>query len=68
MTDPLYSLRQVAKLTDTPIWTVRRWVHEQRIQVERVGPLHLKRIRVRHSVLVKLFPYLENFTDLDRSV
>lgn len=62
MSEPLYSLRQVAQVTDTPIATVRRWVLEQRIPVERVGPLRLKRVRVRHSVLVELFPHVEKVT------
>ena len=39
-----------------PIATVRRWVLEGRIPVERIGPLRLKRVRVRHSVLVAYFP------------
>jgi hypothetical protein len=54
--EPLYSLRQVSIFTDTKISTVRRWVEEKRIPVERVGPLRLKRVRVKHSVLVALFP------------
>ena len=58
MDDPLYSLREVADLTNTPIWTVRGWVKEERIPVERVGPLLLKRVRVRQSVLLQLFPHL----------
>jgi hypothetical protein len=60
--DPLYSLRDVAELTDTPIGTVRRWVQEHRIPVERIGPLALKRVRVRHSVLVDLFPHAEKLS------
>jgi hypothetical protein len=67
MTDRLYSLREVADLTDTPIWTVRRWVHEQRIPVERTGPLLLKRVRVRHSVLIRLFPHAEKLASLHHS-
>jgi hypothetical protein len=58
ISDPLYSLKEVAALTDTPIWTVRGWVREGRIQVERVGPLRLKRVRVRQTVLLQLFPHL----------
>jgi excisionase family DNA binding protein len=56
MSDPLYSLRQVADFTGTPIDTVRRWVLEGRIEVERVGPLRLKRVRVKQSVLVSDLP------------
>jgi excisionase family DNA binding protein len=65
--DRLYSLREVATLTDTSISTVRRWVEDKRIPVERVGPLVLKRLRVRHSVLVRLFPHLENLGSLNQS-
>jgi excisionase family DNA binding protein len=56
MSDPLYSLREVADFTGTKLRTVRRWVNEDRIPVERVGPLRLKRVRVKHSVLLALFP------------
>jgi hypothetical protein len=66
--DRLYSLREVADLTYTQIKTVRRWVKEERIPVERIGPLTLKRIRVRHSVLVEIFPHLKQLPDLDQSV
>lgn len=59
MSDPLYSLREVSVLTSTPLDTVRRWVLEQRIPVERIGPLRLKRVRVKHSVLVALFPHVD---------
>jgi hypothetical protein len=58
VSDPLYSLKEVATLTETPLWTVRGWVREGRIQVERVGPLQLKRVRVRQSVLLQLFPHV----------
>lgn len=51
MSEPLYSLREVATVTDTPIATVRRWVLEQRIPVERIGDTALKRVRVRKSVV-----------------
>jgi predicted site-specific integrase-resolvase len=54
----MYSLRQVADMTDTQIETVRRWVRHGRVPVERIGPLTLKRVRVRHSVLAQLFPHL----------
>jgi hypothetical protein len=56
MSDPLYSLRQVSEFTDTKLRTIRRWVEEERIPVERIGPLRLKRVRVKHSVLVAIFP------------
>ena len=65
--DPLYSLRTVAELIDTPLWTVRRWVQEGRIPVERTGPLTLKRVRVRHSELLKLFPHAEKLVSLHHS-
>lgn len=65
--DPLYSLREVARLTDTPLATVRRWVLEQRIPVERIGPLALKRVRVRHSVLLALFPHAVKLPNLNQS-
>lgn len=68
MSDRLYSLREVADLTDTKIHTVRRWVREQRFPVIRVGPLALKRVRVRHSVLVELFPHIEELRNPDQSV
>jgi excisionase family DNA binding protein len=58
MSDPLYTLKEVAALTETPLWTVRGWVREGRIQVERIGPLTLKRVRVRQSVLLQLFPHI----------
>jgi excisionase family DNA binding protein len=64
MSDPLYSLRQVADFTGTPIDTVRRWVLEGRIEVERVGPLRLKRVRVKQSVLLALFPHVEKLLNL----
>jgi excisionase family DNA binding protein len=64
MNDPLYSLRQVADFTGTPIDTVRRWVLEGRIEVERVGPLRLKRVRVKQSVLLTLFPHVEKLLNL----
>lgn len=66
--EPLYSLRQVSELTDTNLETVRSWVRDDRIAVERVGPLRLKRVRVRHSVLIALFPHLEISVGLSRSV
>jgi hypothetical protein len=56
MNDPLYSLRQVSHFTGAKLKTVRRWVEEERIPVERIGPLRLKRVRVKHSVLVAMFP------------
>jgi hypothetical protein len=57
--DRLYSLTQVARLTETPLRTVERWVFEQRLPVERIGPLRLQRVRVRHSVLLEFFPALK---------
>lgn len=65
MIEPLYSLREVATLTNTKIDTVRSWVREGRIEVERVGPLRLKRVRVKHSVLIQFFP---NLVDVSKSV
>jgi hypothetical protein len=67
VSDRLYSLREVADITDTPLATVRRWVVDDRIPVERIGPLVLKRIRVRHSVLVQLFPHAEKLRNVDQS-
>lgn len=58
MTDRLLPLREVARLTDTPLSTVRRWVVEKRIPVERIGPLKLQRVRVRASVLREKFPHV----------
>lgn len=52
----LYSLAEVAALTDTPLATVRRWVKEQRLPVVRKGPLRLKRVRVTHATLLAYFP------------
>lgn len=57
--DPMYSLRQVATMTDSTLATVRRWVKYDRLPVERIGPLKLKRVRVRRSVLIRLFPHLQ---------
>jgi excisionase family DNA binding protein len=54
--DPLLSLREVAVLTDTRLPTVRRWVREHRLDVERIGPT--RRIRVRWSVVIALFPHV----------
>lgn len=62
--DSLYSLRQAADLIDTPLSTLRRWVQEGRVPVERTGPLVLKRIRIRHSVLIELFPHAEKLSSL----
>lgn len=56
--DRLLSLREVATLTGTPYLTVRRWVDEKRIRVERVGPTKLPRVRIRVSVLREIFPHL----------
>lgn len=67
MGDRLLSLRQVADLTDTKLSTVRRWVRDDRIPVDRVGPLRLKRVRVRASVLVGLFPHLKDLVTLRQS-
>jgi hypothetical protein len=64
MSDPLYSLRQVADFTDTKLRTIRRWVEEERIPVERIGPLRLKRVRVKHSVLVAIFPNAQKLPNL----
>ena len=54
--EQLLKLSEVAALTQTPIGTVRRWVYEQRLPVERVGPFVLKHVRVRRGVLRELFP------------
>lgn len=58
--DRLLKLSDVARLTDTPIGTVRRWVREERIPVERIliGVLKLPRIRVRASVIRQKFPHV----------
>lgn len=58
MTERLFKLSEVARLTDTPIGTVRRWVAEKRIPVERVGPLKLKRVRVTETVMREKFPHV----------
>lgn len=55
--DDLLSLRQVATITDTRLATVRRWVREQRLPAERIGPT--KRVRVKRSVVIQLFPHVE---------
>lgn len=65
--DPLYSLTEVSRLTNTPLSTVRRWVFERRIPVERIGPLMLKRVRVRRSVLKAFFPQTENLSNPNQS-
>ncbi len=68
MKDQLFSLREVSQLTDTPLNTVRRWVAEQRLPVERIGPAQtLKRIRVRQSVLLQLFPDLRIYIKVRQS-
>ena len=56
--DPLLTLGEFAVLTETPIDTVRGWVKDQRLEVERVGPRVLRRVRVRQSVMFRLFPHL----------
>lgn len=58
MIEPMYSLRQVAEFTESKLHTVRRWVAHEQIPVERIGPTKLKRVRVRRSVLIALFPHL----------
>lgn len=55
----MLSLQEVARLTDTPIGTVRRWARLNMLPVERMGPQpKLRRLYVRASVLVEKFPHL----------
>lgn len=64
----MYTLRQAATMTDTTLHTVRRWVAHGLLPVERVGPLKLKRVRVRRSVLVALFPHANICKEVSQSV
>lgn len=54
--DPKFKLRDVARLTGTPLPTLKRWVREDTLPHEHVGPT--KRVRVRQSVVVQFFGIL----------
>jgi predicted DNA-binding transcriptional regulator AlpA len=52
--DRLLTVAQTVKLTGYSEESVRRWIRKGALPVERVGPY--RRVRVRSSVLRKLFP------------
>lgn len=56
MTERLLTVKEAAVATGETERTIRRWIDEDILPVERVGPLTLKRVRIRLSVLTKFYP------------
>lgn len=54
--DPRLSLRQVSTITGWKLGNIRRYVYESKsLPVERVGPMALKRVRMKYSAVWNAF-------------
>jgi hypothetical protein len=54
--DPHLSLRQVATITGWKLGNIRRYVYESKsLPVEHIGPMTLKRVRMRYSAVWNVF-------------
>lgn len=56
--DRLLTVAETAILTEVHQATVRGWIRDGLLEVERIGPRTLKRVRVRASVLKRMFPHI----------
>lgn len=55
--DRLLTVGETARLTTSSEATIRRWIRDGRLDVERIGPT--RRVRIRGSVVVRLFPHVD---------
>jgi excisionase family DNA binding protein len=53
----LLTVSETAKMTDFSESTIRRWIREGLLEVERVGPT--RRLRVRLTVVRRFFPAIK---------
>jgi excisionase family DNA binding protein len=57
VSERLLTVGEMARATGSPQGTIRRWIREELIEVERIGPT--RRVRIKASVVLRLFPYAE---------
>lgn len=53
----LLTVGETARLTSNSNGTIRRWIREGLIEVERIGPT--RRVRIRASVVRRFFPHVD---------
>lgn len=66
MSERLLTVAEMAQLTDSTKGTIRRWIRDGRFEIERVGPT--RRVRIRASVILRLFPHVQIDSQLTTDV